>query len=272
MKLRVLSDLHLEFGKLPPLDSAGEDVLVLAGDTGVGLQPRAWLERTSAAVPGRHIVMVAGNHEFYGGWFQGPAAFAGSARKGQDMASVIARWRNVAGEVENFHFLEDDSVVIHGVRFLGGVLWTDFDLYGDPKQAMSLGHQSMNDFRLIAFDSRTRFTPELAADVHTKTRRWLEVQLDVPFEGPTVVVTHHCPSVLSGRKYFERMGIDSDPLAPCFLSNLEHLAERADLWLHGHTHESYDYRIGKCRVVCNPRGYAGVQENPEFDPGKAVEV
>jgi len=272
MKIRICSDLHLEFGKLPPFASGGEDVLVMAGDTGVGLHERRWVERTAEQDPGRHIVMVAGNHEFYGGWKSGSSHRPQSVRKGQDIHSVIERWKGVASDIENFHFLERDAIVVAGVRFLGAVLWTDFNLYGDPAQAMFAAQQSMNDFRLIAFDGIRRFTPEVAAQLHDETVRWLEAQLAATFDGPTVVVTHHCPSILSGKKYFERNGIESDPLAPSFLSNLDHLAEQVDLWAHGHTHESYAYRISGCRVVCNPRGYAGVEENPEFDAQLTVEI
>ena len=272
MKIRICSDLHLEFGKVPPLEWEGEDVLVLAGDTGVGLHERRWVEQTGGIVADRHVVMIAGNHEFYGGWRPGEPGRRGAVRKGRDMTSVIERWRAIAEGVENFHFLESESAVIGGVRFLGAVLWTDFDLYGDPDQARLEARQSMNDFRLISGDGRTQFTPAQAAEAHLESRRWLERQLATPSAGVTVVVTHHCPSLLSGKKYLARIGADSDPLAPCFLSNLDHLAKLADLWVHGHTHESYDYTIGKCRVVCNPRGYAGVEENPAFDAAYTVDI
>ena len=29
---------------------------------------------------------------------------------------------------------------------------------------------------------------------------------------------------------------------------------RAQLWIHGHTHDSFDYVVNGTRVVCNPRG------------------
>ena len=44
------------------------------------------------------------------------------------------------------------------------------------------------------------------------------------------------------------------------------------LWIHGHTHESFDYEIGKTRVICNPRGYAPIEINKEFKPDFNVEV
>ena len=36
------------------------------------------------------------------------------------------------------------------------------------------------------------------------------------------------------------------------------------LWVHGHTHSSFDYNIHGTRVVCNPRGYEDHDLNPEY--------
>ena len=54
-----------------------------------------------------------------------------------------------------------------------------------------------------------------------------------------------------------------------FDQKLEH---QPRLWIHGHTHESFDYQIGKTRVVCNPRGYASIEENHCFRPDYTVVV
>jgi hypothetical protein len=74
-----------------------------------------------------------------------------------------------------------------------------------------------------------------------------------------------------------------DLLNAAFVSDLTPLVEQADRWIHGHIHDSFDYRVGKCRVVANPRGYALNRlsaespeqiewENPAFDPWLVVEV
>ena len=44
------------------------------------------------------------------------------------------------------------------------------------------------------------------------------------------------------------------------------------IWIHGHTHESFDYHIGKTRIVCNPRGYASIEENKGFRPDYTLVV
>lgn len=45
-----------------------------------------------------------------------------------------------------------------------------------------------------------------------------------------------------------------------------------DLWVHGHMHNSVDYRVGATRVVTNPRGYAGHEINPNFNPQLVIEI
>jgi hypothetical protein len=35
------------------------------------------------------------------------------------------------------------------------------------------------------------------------------------------------------------------------------------VWTHGHTHHNFDYMIGDCRIVCNPRGYINYEKQAE---------
>jgi calcineurin-like phosphoesterase family protein len=91
----------------------------------------------------------------------------------------------------------------------------------------------------------------------------------VPFDGKTVVVTHHAPSSQSVHPRYA-----NDLLTPAFASNLENLmdGDRAALWIHGHMHDPFDYEIYGTRVVCSPRGYAPNSLTPEFRPDWVVEV
>jgi predicted phosphodiesterase len=253
MKLHVLSDLHLGFEPFerPRTDA---DVVVLAGD----------IARPSAAVDwargfARPVLYVAGNHEFYGGSIDGTRA---------ELARLCA-----GTEV---HLLDDGELVLDGVRFLGTTLWTDFELFGlgEPMAAaMAEASRLLRDFSRIALGEvmGACFTPEDAALLFRRHARWLEAKLAEPHDGPTVVITHHAPSPASIHPRFA-----GSLLNACFVSDLERLAgaDRAELWIHGHTHDSFDYRLNGTRVVCNPRGYAkgGVNENARFDPNLTVEV
>lgn len=235
MSLNVLlaNDLHNEFGAWWPGRATVQaaDVVVLAGDIGSRTEGLAWARQ---AFGGKRIVYVAGNHEFYG------AAYL------DELVALRSRAQDLG-----IDFLENDEATIDGVRFLGCTLWTDFALFGDVAGALREAQAGMNDFGQIRLAPQTPFRPTHALCLHRRSRAWLERKLTEPFSGKTVVVSHHAPSPAS----IEPAYLDN-PLSAAFASRLEALASRADLWLHGHTHRFSDYRIGACRVVCNPRGYA----------------
>ena len=244
MRLNVLSDLHLSLGALAvPANDA--DVVVLAGDIARPKEAIAW-----ASGFAKPVLYVPGNHEFYGG----------------SIAGTVAELRRLSAG-SNIHVLDDDEVAIEGVRFLGTTLWTDFLLFGEGEQraaAMCEAKRLMRDFSRIHLGG-SPFTPEASAALFRRHAAWLESKLAEPYAGPTVVITHHAPS----RKSIHPRFADS-LMNACFVSDAEHLIDgrRARLWIHGHTHDSFDYLVNGTRVVCNPRGYAkdGVNENPSFDP------
>lgn len=252
MKLNVLSDLHLSVGGLPhPRNDA--DVVVLAGDIARPHESAQWALKFD-----KPVLYVLGNHEFYGGSIEGTA---GELK------------RLCAGS--HVHVLDDDEVEIDGVRFIGSTLWTDFRLLGDDSRgaAMAGARHLMRDFSHIRIDDATNllFTPEDSAALYERHAAWLDRRLDVRQEGPTVVITHHAPS----RQSIHPRYADS-LLNACFVSDAEYLFRdgRAQLWIHGHTHDSFDYALHGTRVICNPRGYAkaGVNENPCFDADLLIEV
>jgi len=115
------------------------------------------------------------------------------------------------------------------------------------------------------------FTPEDSTALFRSDADWLDRRLATPHAGRTVVITHHAPSPRSVHPRFAE-----SLLSACFVSDAQHLlgAHRASLWVHGHTHDSFDYGVDGTRVVCNPRGYvrAGVGENPLFDPEFTIEI
>ncbi len=268
MKIQLASDLHLEFfqhdwpgerliGPVP-----GADVLVLAGDIANGADPfRLFADWPShpERVP---IIMVAGNHEFYG------HAIEPMRTKMKEGAAL-----------NNIHFLENESVVIGGVRFLGATLWTDYKLRSDRNQSqqMEVAERSLNDHRLIR-TGRSCFSAQDALDRHEASRAWLVSEFVKPFQGKTVVITHHGPHPLSVHPKYV-----GNPLNSAFVSDLTDVVRHADLWLHGHVHDGFDYQIGNCRVVANPAGYVLNRsyarsreefrfENETFNPNLLIEI
>ncbi len=246
LKLHVLSDLHLGVAALDP-PRADADVVVLAGDIARPAAAIAW-----ARSLGKPAVYVPGNHEFYG----------------SSLAGTVAELKRLASGT-SLHVLDNEALVLQGVRFLGSTLWSDFMLRGpgEPRSAaMREAGRFMRDFQRIE-----GFTPERSAELFKRNAAWLDRMLCEPHEGPTVVVTHHAPSPMSIHARFA-----GSLLNGCFVSDAERLVDgrRCALWIHGHTHDSFDYRLNGARVLCNPRGYAkgGVNENARFNPELVVNL
>lgn len=250
MKLYILSDLHLEFSTFEP-PATDADVIVLAGDIGKAALGIFWAR---SAFPDKQIVFVPGNHEFYN----------------YERVETLARMRSIALE-EDVHLLDGNEVVISGVRFLGCTLWTDFMLFGEAKKADAMyeGRIFLNDFRVIQEEDKIPFSPARSIELHEQSLAWLKAKLDEPFDGKTIVVTHHLPSEQSVVDRFK-----DSLLSACFASELGYLFGKMDLWIHGHTHDNLDYEVNGTRIICNPRGYVTYsgQENFDFKPALVVEV
>jgi len=270
MKLLILSDIHLEFGPFAVPDDIDYDVAILAGDIWVpGTNSVRWAALESTFGRASDVLLVAGNHEFYGQCIQPQLA-----------AMKLATDHRV-------HLLNCDEVVMGNVRFLGCTLWTDFALHietpdglvSDPVRAMNECRKGMTDYAEIRSQvyedkdgpMQVALRPEHTREFHLAQRAWLEAKFAEPFEGPTVVISHHAPHHLSVVEEYA-----SDWVTTAYASELpSHFFDVPVLWIHGHTHESFDYYVGNCRVVCNPRGYVGYiprEDNERFDPRFIVEI
>ena len=281
MKIQLLSDLHVEahphFAAEPAPDA---DVLVLAGDIGSYQQGSQLddgdfgLGRFSplpqyAAWP-TPVVFVPGNHEY----------------DAQDFDDAHMRLRSTCDRL-GIAWLERESLVLSGVRFVGTTLWTDFDALADHEGATDIGRRlKMRDkaFRAANFylrktGSTRQGQPFLAEQVREQgllCQNWLAGALATPFEGSTVAVTHFAPSLRSADP---RYGLV--PGTAGFCNALDALLSRARLWLHGHLHAPSDYTAHgvhadgapwSCRVVANPLGYARKGEQEQFQPQYCVTV
>jgi Icc-related predicted phosphoesterase len=263
-RLWVLSDLHLTHDR--PVAREGlrvpdADVCVCAGDVFHGtLSSLAWL--AEFVLPHMPVVFVPGNHEYYGRVL---------ADDRQEFTN-----RYLYGDLpEGLHYLDCRHVYVGNVKFLGATLWTDFAVFsqdGDEKDLewfMATAERSMNDYRAILYDHRAApLKASHTRELHWEARNWLRRELRVHHdEGPTVVVTHHAPHPGSIDAEFR-----DDPLTAAYASDLEGLMrlDEPQLWVHGHTHVSFDYQVGRTRVLCNPKGYGS--ENPRFNPQLVVEL
>ncbi len=269
MLIHFASDLHLEYLnkrfpeyiRVDRLYTPFADLMILAGDIHVGTQ----MVDKFGHWP-HPVLYVPGNHEFYDTAIEPHVATIKEAAKNTAMI-VLAR----------------DEYVYQGVRFLGCTLWTDYMLMGSGGRqlaAMLACEARIADHRKIMGIQKVGqgFSAQQAYELHVQERAWLEGKLNEPFDGKTVVITHHAPSRGSVHPRFR-----GDPCNSAFVSDLDELVQKADYWIHGHVHDSFDYMVGKCRVMTNPGSYATTSgkvktpeeldwENPLFDPQKTFEI
>ncbi|WP_455201322.1 metallophosphoesterase [Kaarinaea lacus] len=215
MKLHILSDLHRDLAgdvEIPALDT---DLVLLAGDIDGGFDSLSWAMGTFT-IP---TLFVLGNHETLPGNIEKLEKFREKSKN-----SVVT-------------VLENDTLEINGVRFLGCTLWAP------TNQRM---RAAMNN-----------------------SIEWLREMLSKEYNGKTVVITHYpplhqslSPEVLMDEGLANRLSVDLRDLI---------VSSNISLWVHGHVHSKQDYICGKTRIVCNPRGYADMVE-PEFNTNFSVEI
>lgn len=265
MKLWVHSDIHASRGEAGLDVPSDADIAIVAGDVADGLE--ASLDYLRATFAGRTpVIWVAGNHEFHG----------------EELPRARATARDAAAGLSGVFLLDDAELRWGGVRFLGSTLWTDYRLgVQDDSRAQRAAMRvaaSLPDHREIwrqpdeqGFLAK-HFSPRDALAMNKVSVDWLTRKLEEPFDGPTVVISHHAPHPGSVAPAFE-----GDPRTPAYVMDLSNLIydRGPDLWLHGHTHVSLDYLVrGRnrvTRIVCNPKGFRGF-ENPEFQPGLLIDV
>lgn len=265
MRIRILSDLHLEHHDPPEelcASAGGEaDAVVLAGDIGRGPEGVRWARRTFPTVP---VLFVPGNHAFYDRHLD-------STRLAMEQASDrIPDDPGAAADQNGTFVLQQQAVQVGDVRFLGCTFWTGFRLFpGRRLQAIKACRANMDDYqRIHLLRARRRLRPRDTDRYHHSAVAWLRRQLSQETEArATVIVTHHAPT---------RHSVDpryaGDLTSAAFVARREPLVREsgAALWVHGHVHASFDYRVGRTRVVSNPRGHG--DENPSFRLGYTIEV
>lgn len=293
MKIAVCSDVHLEFGALSLKNPGDVDVIILSGDICVARDLMEYEPLVSENMRfGKsdryhdffseccrefpHVVYVVGNHEHYHG----------------DFAYTINDLKKRLGYLKNLHILDKETFELNDVVFIGGTLWTDMNK-SDPLTLHGIARM-MADFRCVdnsdrvvsykTFDDpenpdkptfRTRparFCPEDAVSDHNKMLEYIKIVYDqIPVEKTIVVVGHHTPSFFSCHPQYK----DDTLMNGGYHSDLSEFIldrPRIKLWTHGHTHEMFDYMMGECRVVCNPRGYIGHEAIADNFKLKVVEL
>ena len=255
IKIWYFSDVHADaqdddmpYG-YPPENA---DVCVVAGDVLGGPESVDYLV-SKIRMP---IIFVPGNHEYWGRVYQKSRSAMLQSAARHPHVSVLA---------------DGQTAVVGDVLFVGATLFTDFSLFGKRhvEEVMLEASKEGLDFRKIAFgrfgEEERPFTPADARAIHERSLARIEEALSITPCERKVVISHYGPSPQSISN--EHQGVISNAW---YVSDLTEVIKRhsPDAWIHGHVHKTFDYRIGKCRVLCNPRGFG--RENMAFEWDKSV--
>lgn len=241
MKIRIYSDLHLEFLKQEQYpDFAPVDLVILAGDIHTCSKGVEWARR---AFPDQQVVYVMGNHEYYGGSLEWNLADA-----------------KMEAANSNVHILEQEALELPDVTILGCTLWTDFLFNGadDENLCKSFSKRYMNDYRSIRYRGE-RLHPDDTQRISRACFAWLDQKIREATK-PLIVVTHHGPSELQ-----RNPDIAVDEYTPAYVSHYEALLRPpVKLWVTGHTHHCADIVHNGIRLITHQKGYPQ-SPVPEFD-------
>lgn len=270
MRAWVISDIHhstMATFWSAPLAIPDADICICAGDiSDVVATSIAFLRHNiERRMP---VILVLGNHDYFNASI--------------DFALESARQQL---EGTRIHLLENQSMEIAGIRFVGATLWTDFSVsVGDDEHippeerravALGLAPAYIADFHCIFRSDERRknengmITARELLARHQISRSFIDRKLEGPFDGRTVVVTHHAPHMASlDPRFF------GQATSAAFASDLSDLIDRRkpDVWIHGHIHKFRDYMVDSTRVICNPRGYGGERGISGFRPDFVVDL
>ena len=260
-QFRLLSDLHLEFGRFtfPRLTTDKETTLLLAGDIELTRKKgvmRALMQLLSNQF--KHVVYVYGNHEYYDTNF-------GSADR---LATKLSL------EFDNVSILNNDVMYVDDVAVIGATLWTDFDKENPIiMNQINDRYNGLTDYQVIRKGqsaapnvdaSYEKITPSFILYKHYESREFIfnQIAKEKKLGRKVIVVSHHGPTWQSVSSNYI-----CDNMNGGYVSDLseEILNHNPEVWVHGHVHNSFDYLVGDTRVLCNPRGYYPSNLNKEFD-------
>ncbi len=257
MKIQIVSDLHLEFPenrewlRNNPLIPKG-DVLLIAGDTicdKYKQKAKSFYDKISKKFS--YIISTMGNHDFYHGIIDYAYPFYKS---------------NIS---ENHIKLNNQSYIIDDVKFIVTILWSKV-----PESKKSAVSRGLNDYRLIShtniYKEKYLIRVDDTNNYFEMSFKFLKEELQKPFNGKIIVMTHHLPSYECISKEF----IDDD-LNSAFASNLNELIISNPIikyWICGHSHDFFLNTIGQTMIIRNPLGYVCFGEERDFKRDYIVDV
>jgi predicted phosphodiesterase len=266
MKIHLLSDLYLEFYKnintlqdfikeVPKLDKNFIDIedrnnkiLILAGDIGYPTMNNYWNFLEDCCKTYNKVICVAGNHEYYN---RNDTYNENDIKTMNEINQIIKENSdNLHNKYNNFYYLQNESITIDGIKFIGSILWSRID-----KKYWNEIQCTINDYNLIYEDTDKLYTPETNNKLFEENLNYLIKEIKNTNKNQSIIIiTHHLPSFnLIDYKYKKYNVINQ-----AFATNLENYILQYPniiLWCCDHSHKPNEYKLNSSLLVMNPIGY-----------------
>lgn len=250
MKIKIISDIHCDINKKQGtnLNFSKDDFVICCGDvSGDRFSTAKWIKDNI-----KQGIVIGGNH----------LGYTHISYDKEDSLNLSIKYlqKQFNGPV---HFLENQSLIIDDICFIGCILFTDFELFDNTFGCKYTAEKYLNDFRYVQLYKNNKLKTISAddqLDFHKNSINFIDKTCQKNKDKKIVLITHHAPSFKSIAEKYK-----TDLLSAAFASNLEYLIEKHNnikLWCHGHIHSSVDYKLGNVRIIANPLGYGN--ENPQF--------
>lgn len=249
-----MSDLHLDVNERYPLylpDNDRETFTIIAGDTAGEMDLAInWIMKNCPKG-----VLVAGNHLVYNDY-------------NESITNLKETLKEAFPKDADMKFLDNDYITLDdNTIIVGSTLYTDFMLNGmNQKMGMDIAYRYLNDFRLGIIDDNgeRELLPKDYLNMFEISKAYIaKICEDNPNKN-IIVVTHHAPSAKSIAKEYCRNETNC-----AYASDLDDFIlnhKNIKVWIHGHVHNYFNYKIGDCRIICNPRGYVRNLEDLNWNP------
>ena len=243
MKLRIISDLHLEFvkpyqmyGLLKKIVPQPDEVCILAGDIGNPYSNNYTQFMEFINNNFKKSFVIAGNHEYY----NTKSTIYDTNKHMDDYFKMH----------ENISFLNNTCEEYEDHCFVGTTLWS----------RVTNPFYDINDMYRIKYFDHTEYNA-----INKKCVHFLEES--VKTEKNMVVITHHMPSdkLIDAKYKTDKM----KPYNQWFYCNMDDYIEKnkgkIKCWVYGHTHTPLTSILYDVPLICNPIGYPGENNKPNYD-------
>jgi predicted MPP superfamily phosphohydrolase len=241
MKLRYLSDLHLEFltpdetqTLITKIQPSMDEICILAGDIGNPYQPNydTFMEFISKGF--KKAFVISGNHEYY--------------NKTKTIQQTIDYQKEYFTRFDNISFLDNSYEIYNQYCFIGTTLWSKIT---NPKY-------KINDVYNIPQFNHIEYNKLNAASIEF---------LEDAINDNCIIITHHLPSdSLTHPKYKnDLLLLPYNQWFSCDMDTfIENNKSKIKCWIYGHTHTPSNKMIHDIPFVCNPIGYPDENWNVDF--------